>query len=79
MCFLESWKCVEKLRLSSVTFTTLKFKVSRYQMDLLQYLIASYASQIDEEFLKKSRYGVKDNISRLLHQFFFCCFVDSAH
>ena len=48
-------------------------------MDLLQYLIVSYASQIDEEFLKKSRYGEKENISRLLHQFFFLCFVDTAH
>lgn len=60
-------------------FTTLKFKVSGYKMDLLQYLIVSYASQIDEEFLKKSRYGNKDNISGLLHQFFFRCFVDTAH
>ena len=41
--------------LSSVICTTVKFKVSGYQMDLLQYLIVSYASQIDEEFLKKSR------------------------
>ena len=48
-------------------------------MDLLQYLIVSYASQIDEEFLKKSRYGEKDKISRLLHQFFFRCFVDTAN
>ena len=52
-------------------FTTLKFKVSGYQMDLLQYLIVSYSSQIDEDFLKKSRYGDKDNISGLLHPFFF--------
>ena len=67
------------MRLSSVIFTTLKFKVPGYQMDLLQYVIVSYASQIDEEFLKKSRYGEKENISRLLHQFFFLCFVDTAH
>ena len=60
-------------------FTTLKFKVSGYQMDLLQYLIVSYSSQIDEEFLKKSRYAAKDNISRLIHQFFFRCFVDTAN
>ena len=40
-------------------------------MDLLQYLIVSYSSQIDEVFLKKSRYGDKDNISGLLHPFFF--------
>lgn len=39
----------------------------------------SHVSQIDEEFLKKSRYGDhKDNISRLLHQFFFRCFVDTT-
>lgn len=67
------------MRLSSVICTTLKFKVPGDQMDLLQYLIVSYASQIDEEFLKKSRYGEKDNISRLLHQFFFRCFVDTAN
>ena len=67
------------MRLSSVICTTLKFKVSGYQIDLLQYLIVSYASQIDKEFLKKSRYGDKDNISRLLHQFLFCCFVDTAN
>jgi len=67
------------MRVSSVTFTTLKFKVSGYQMDLLQYLIVSYSSQIDEESLKKSRYGDKDNISRLLHQFFFLCFVHTAN
>lgn len=48
-------------------------------MDLLQYLIVSYSSQIDEEFLKKSRYAAKDNISRLIHQFFFRCFVDTAN
>ena len=48
-------------------------------MDLLQYLIVSYASQIDEKFLKKSRYGDKDNISWLLHQSFFRCFVDTAN
>ena len=67
------------MRLSSVIFTTLKFKVSGYQMDLLQYLIVSYASQTDEEFLKKSRYGDKDNISRLLHQFLFLCFVHTTN
>ena len=67
------------MRVSSVTFTTLKFKVSGYQMDLLQYLIVSYSSQIDEESLKKSRYGDKDNISRFLHQFFFLCFVHTAN
>lgn len=67
------------MRLSSVIFNTLKFKVPGYEMDLLQYLIVSYASQIDE-FLKKSRYGDhKDNISRLLHQFFFRCFVDTTN
>lgn len=48
-------------------------------MDLLKYVIVSYASQIDEEFLKKSRYGEKENISRLLHQFFFLCFVHTAN
>ena len=68
------------MRLSSVICTTLKFKVPGYEMDLLQYVIVSYASQIDEEFLKKSRYGDhKDNISRLLHQFFFRCFVDTTN
>ena len=77
--FLESCNCVKTMRLSSVIFTTLKFKVPGYEMDLLQYLIVSYASQIDE-FLKKSRYGDhKDNISRLLHQFFFRCFVDTTN
>lgn len=66
------------MRLSSGIFTTL-FKESGYQIDLLQYLIVLYATQMDEEFVKRLRYGYKDNLSRLLHQFFFGCFVDTAN